>query len=102
MDLSTLSDAELDALQLAVNVEIGERLQKTRMMDRLVEVMGSAASRGVSDEAIATSFEEAKTRAGIRYERPAEVARPVAPDTTSATLSSRRTSSGFRTNIIVQ
>lgn len=75
MDLSVMTDAELDALQLAVNVEIGARLQKSRMLDRLAGVMGSASSAGVPEEDIATSFSEAKTLANITYVAPEPVIR---------------------------
>lgn len=95
-----MDDQELDALQLAVNTEIGARLQKSRMLARMAGAMGEASAAGVPDEVIATSFSEAKTRAKIKYTPPVEdIVVPVV-DKTKATPRRPRTSSGFRTNTI--
>lgn len=107
MDLKALTTEELDALQLAVNVEIGDRLQKARMLSRLTDAMESASVAGVPEAEIATSFSEARTRAKITYEEPVE--RTVAavanskravPDKVTPTPRRTRASSGFRTNTI--
>lgn len=100
MDLTGMTDAELDALQLAVNVEIGARLQKSRMMRRMADVMGEASAAGVPDADIATSFAEAKTQARIKYTPPVADTTTPAADNSSTTPRSRRTKSGFRANII--
>lgn len=100
MDLGSMSDAELDALQLAVNVEIGTRLQKSRMMTRMADAMGTASAAGVPEEEIATAFAEARTKAKIRYVPPVADAAVVVAEKTSTTPRRARTSSGFRTNTI--
>lgn len=100
MDLTALSTEELDALQLAVNVEISARLQKTRMTARLAQTMESASSAGVPDADIATSFAEAKSLAKIKYQEPVLSKRPALVSRTAPTPTRRRTKSGFRTNII--
>jgi len=100
MDLSEMTDAELDALQLAVNVEIGARLQKSRMVDRIAGAMGSASSAGVPEEEIATSFAEAKTLANIKYEPPVESAKLIASTKTRRRSGWGRPSSASTANTI--
>jgi hypothetical protein len=48
MDLKAMTDAELDALQLAVNTEIGMRMQRERMTQRLTKVIEDATDYGIS------------------------------------------------------
>jgi hypothetical protein len=100
MDLSEMTDAELDALQLAVNVEIGARLQKSRMVERIADAMGSASSAGVPEADIATSFAEAKTRANIKYKPPVEPVQPVVSDKTRRRSGWGRSSSASTANTI--
>lgn len=52
MDLTALSKEELDALQLAVNIEIGLRLQRERMPRRIAAIMTEAADKGMSSAEI--------------------------------------------------
>jgi hypothetical protein len=59
MDLTTLSDEELDALQLAVNVEIGARLQKRRVGGRLTRVIAEATDHGLPSTVIETAIDDA-------------------------------------------
>lgn len=63
IELGALSDEELDALQLAVNTEIGARRQKARMAGRLAEVIGAAAAAGVPVGEIELSFTDAVAQA---------------------------------------
>jgi hypothetical protein len=70
MDLTTLTDEELDALQLAVNTEIGQRLAQKRAADRLASAMVSAASSGFTPEQVETVVVEARGRAKIPYAAP--------------------------------
>lgn len=100
MDLSAMTDAELDALQLAVNVEIANRLQKSRMLRRMAGVMEDAQAAGVPDEEIATSFAEAKTQAKIKYTPPVVDTTTTIADKTLTTPRPARTASGFRANTI--
>jgi hypothetical protein len=59
MDLSTLSTEELDALQLAVNVEIAARLQRERAARRFAAMVTEAAAHGMSAEEIGQAVDTA-------------------------------------------
>ncbi|UOK18356.1 hypothetical protein SEA_BRUHMOMENT_40 [Arthrobacter phage BruhMoment] len=100
MDFSGMTDAELDELQLQVNIEIGARLQKSRMMRRMADVMGEASAAGIPDEDIATSFTAAKERANIRYVPLVPDIEVGVADNTPAVPRAPRTASGFRDNTI--
>lgn len=52
MDLTVLTKAELDALQLAVNTEIGARLQRERAGRRMAALIDDATVHGVAPEDI--------------------------------------------------
>ena len=100
MDLTELSDEELDALQLAVNTEIGVRLQKSRAVQRLAAVLDAAAVDGYSREDIDAAVEEAKSIAKLPERKPVYATAPVTPVTPDPTFVSKRTATGFRATTI--
>jgi hypothetical protein len=86
MDLSALSREELDALQLAVNAEIGARLQRERASRRFAAMVTEAAAHGMSAEeiggAVDTALAEAAEAAEAKVrdaERKAAIADEVVP-----------------------
>lgn len=87
MDVSVLSDEELDALQLAVNTEIGVRLQRKRMERRLAAVFADADANGVPFTEIDSVLIDAKAKAvadkAEANERDAPVVDAKVPESTS-------------------
>lgn len=86
MDLTTLTRAELDALQLAVNTEIGARLQRERAAKRFAAVIDDATINGVLPEDIddmvgvaLTAATGAKRRTAQRILPPTDEIIPPAP-----------------------
>ena len=66
MDLEALTDEELDALQLAVNTEIGARRQKSRISERFARVIEEAANSGVPSAVIDAAVKDGKAMAAKR------------------------------------
>lgn len=100
MDLTALSDEELDALQLAVNVEIGARLQKARAAQRLARVLEAASSDGYSRNDIDNAVTEAIALAKLPEPEPVYVAPPAAPIKSRRTPRANRRTGGFRATTI--
>lgn len=100
MDLTALTDEELDALQLAVNTEIGARLQKLRAAKRIARVMESASSDGYSRKDIDTVVAEAITLAKLPEPEPVYVAPVAKPVRSRRTQPQSRRRGGFRTTTI--
>jgi hypothetical protein len=100
MDLSEMTDAELDALQLAVNTEIGTRLQKSRAAKRMARVMESAASDGYSRNDIDSAVAEAIALAKLPEPEPVYVAPAAAPVRSRRTQPQSRRRGGFRATTI--
>lgn len=100
MDLTTLTDEELDALQLAVNVEIGERLRKTRAAKRIASAMESATTAGLTPDAIEAVVVEACTIANVPAIESVYVKQPVTPVRSRRTQAQKRQRGGFRTTTI--
>lgn len=82
MDLTKLTDDELDALQLAVNTEIGARRQKALISDRFAQVIGEAMSHGLSEAVIEAAVEDGKAIAEERKREKADsdTPKPVVSD----------------------
>lgn len=100
MDLSAMTDTELDALQLAVNTEIGTRLQKSRAARRMARVMESAASDGYSRNDIDGVVAEAITLAKLPDPEPVYVAPTATPVKSRRTQPQSRRRGGFRPTTI--
>lgn len=100
MDLTALTDAELDALQLAVNTEIGARLQKARAAHRIARVLESASSDGYSRNDIDGAVAEAIVLAKLPDPEPVYVAPPTPTMKSRRTPRANRRSGGFRTTTI--
>lgn len=62
-DVKTLTDAELEAFQLAVNSEVAIRIQDKRLKDRLVTILTDAQGVGFTDAEIDAAFVESKDKA---------------------------------------
>jgi hypothetical protein len=100
MDLTALTNEELDALQLAVNTEIGARLQKARAAQRIARVMESASSDGYSRNDIDSAVAEAIALAKLPEPEPVYVAPPAAPMKSRRTPRGNRRTGGFRATTI--
>ncbi|QGJ92804.1 hypothetical protein PBI_BEAGLE_44 [Arthrobacter phage Beagle] len=100
MDLSALTDAELDALQLAVNTEIGVRLQKARAAQRLARVLESASSDGYSRNDIDNAVTEAIALAKLPEPEPVYVAPPNPQFKSRRAPRANRRTGGFRATTI--
>jgi hypothetical protein len=97
MDLSTLSTEELDALQLAVNVEVAARLQRERAARRFAAVVAEAAAQGMSAEEIGEAVDTALVAADEAVEakrRDAERKAAIAEDLTPSSEENIEPSTG--------
>jgi hypothetical protein len=100
MDLTILTDEELDALQLAVNVEIGARLKKTRASMRIALAMESATTSGLTNKDIEGVIAEASSLANIPISQPVYVPPPAPPVRSRRTQPQKRRRGGFRPTTI--
>jgi hypothetical protein len=62
-DVKLLTDAELEAFQLAVNAEVAIRIQNERLKDRMVTILVEAQGVGFTDAEIQKAFEDSRTEA---------------------------------------
>lgn len=80
-DLSALTAEELEKVQLAVNAEVGVRIQNERLARRIEKAITDAQAVGFSDTDISQAIEDAKVAAHTGKVDPAlDKSTPVEPE----------------------
>lgn len=72
-DLKTLTDADLEKAQLAVNAEVAVRIQNERLESRLVTALSDAQGVGFSDAEIDKIFARSREKVQKGRRDPANV-----------------------------